>query len=62
MDEGVLGKIKNEMNPESLHNCIEEFDRVIFQTPQEFMLNEQLSHFSLQHGFDMEDEEDGNRG
>lgn len=47
MNEPLSSNIKNEMmditslDPDLLHNCIEEFDRVIFQVPQEFSINQE---------------------
>ena len=63
MNEALSSKIKTEMetsslDPELLHNCIEEFDRVIFQVPQEFELN----HFSLQHSQDDFENDNSPRG
>lgn len=64
MNEALSSKIKSEMetpplDTEMLHTCIEEFDRVIFQVPQEFELN----HFSLQHSQnDFDNEESSARG
>lgn len=43
------GLIKNEVlsldTDLDLHNCIEEFDRVIYQIPEQFALNEEHLSF-----------------
>lgn len=35
----------SSMDSDLLHNCIEEFDRIIFHVPQEFTMDDQLNHF-----------------
>jgi hypothetical protein len=38
--------LSSTMDSELLHNCIEEFDRIIFHVPQEFtLMDDQLNHF-----------------
>lgn len=46
----MMNSTRNELNissmdSELLHNCIEEFDRIIFHVPQEFQLEDQISDF-----------------
>lgn len=71
MNEPLSSKIKCEMDissidPELLHNCIEEFDRVIFQVPQQFSINsmeDQLNHFtSSRDDFDGDNDNQSSRG
>ena len=69
------GLIKHEVlsldSELDLHNCIEEFDRVIYQIPEQFALNEEHLNFcdsSIVHDtandlkFDLEIDQRSDRG